>query len=165
MVRIPRSPDGEGPLKGTRMKRSGYSTWTPEEDALLGKLTDEEISRRLGYSLRRIRRRRRRLGVFNPNPHHRHWTKEEIALLGTATDREVAALVNRSVGNVRLKRIELKIPFCNPRYECWSEEQLKLLGQIPDEEAARQNRALTHQCSRGASQTTHQGSTAVTVQL
>jgi len=116
--------------------RAAYCTWTPEEDALLGQLTDAEAARKLGYQLARVRRRRHLLGLLNNNPNHRQWTKEEVALLGTRPDREVAALVNRSTGNVRCKRLELGIPFHNPHYEIWKPTELALLGKLPDEEVA-----------------------------
>jgi hypothetical protein len=116
---------------------AAYCTWTPEEDALLGKLTDEEVAGTLGYAVTRVRRRRRLLGLPSNNPNHRHWTQEEIALLGTRPDREIAPLVNRSLGNVRYKRLELGIPFRNPRYEIWKPGELALLGKFPDEEVAR----------------------------
>jgi len=114
-----------------------YCTWAPEEDALLGRFTDEEVARKLGYPLTRVSRRRRLLGVLANNPNQRRWTQEEIALLGTRPDREVAPLVNRSLANVRFKRLELGIPFCNPNYEIWKPEELALLGKLPDEEVAR----------------------------
>lgn len=116
---------------------AAYCTWTPEEDAMLGKCTDEEIARKLGYAVTRVRRRRHLLGLPSNNPNHRHWTKEEIELLGTRPDREVAPLVNRTLANVRNKRLELGIPFCNPRYEIWKPEELALLGKLPDEEVVR----------------------------
>lgn len=114
-----------------------YCTWTAEEDALLSKLTDEEVARKLGYVVTRVRRRRRLLGLASNNPNHRQWTKEEIALLGRRPDREVAPLVNRSLSNVRYKRLELGIPFRNPRYEIWKPGELALLGKLPDEDVAR----------------------------
>ena len=114
-----------------------YCTWTAEEDALLGKFTDQEVARKLRYPVTRVRRRRRLLGLPSNNPNHRHWTKEEIALLGTGPDREVAQLVNRSLANVRYKRLALGIPFRNPRYEIWKPADLALLGKLPDGEVAR----------------------------
>jgi hypothetical protein len=123
---------------------AAYCTWTAAEDSLLGELTDAEVARKLGYLLTRVRRRRRLLGLSNPNPNHRHWTKQEIALLGTAPDREVAQLVNRSFENVRCNRLALRIPFRNPRYEIWKSEELELLGKLPDEQvASRTGHSLT----------------------
>jgi hypothetical protein len=113
-----------------------YCTWTPEEDALLGKFTDQEVARKLGHAVARVRRRRHLLGLPSNNPKHRHWTKEEIASIGTRPDREVAQLVNRSLENVRCKRLELGIPFHNPHYEIWKPEELALLGKMPDHEVA-----------------------------
>jgi len=113
-----------------------YCTWSVAADALLGKLSDEEVAGRLGYSVTRVRRRRHLLGVPCCNPTNRPWTKAEIALLGTRPDREVAPLVNRSLANVRYKRLDLGIPFCNPRYEIWKPAELALLGKVSDEEIA-----------------------------
>lgn len=126
------------PANTVNIKPGGtYCTWTAAEDALLGKFTDEEVARRLGYSMTRVRRRRHLLGLPNNNPNHRQWTKEEIALLGTRPDREVVPLVNRTLGNVRYKRLELNIPFHNPRYEIWKPAELALLGKLADKEVAR----------------------------
>lgn len=116
---------------------AGYCTWTPEEDALLGKYSDAQVAGRLGCSTARVRRRRRLLGVASNNPEHRHWTAKEIALLGTAPDREVGKLVKRSLENVRYKRLQLGISFSNPGYEIWTEDQIRLLGTMPDGEVAR----------------------------
>jgi len=131
------APHDQPPAPGNAKRGARYCTWTSEEDGLLGKLTDEDVARKLGYPVPRVRRRRRLLGLPSCNPNHRHWTKEETALLGARSDREVAQLVNRSVGNVRYKRIELGIPFCNPHYEVWKPSELALLGKLPDEEVAR----------------------------
>jgi hypothetical protein len=82
---------GSSKIQSLNVKpHAAYCTWTPEEDALLGKITDQEIAARLGCSVRRVNLRRRRLGLHNPNPDHRHWTTEDIALLGTAPDSEIA---------------------------------------------------------------------------
>jgi len=116
---------------------AAYCTWTAEEDALLGKFTDEKVALKLGYPVTRVRRRRHLLGLPSNNPSHRHWTKEEIAQLGTRPDRDVAPLVNRSLENVRYKRLALGIPFRNARYEIWKPDELALLGKLPDEEVAR----------------------------
>lgn len=128
----------EQPANAVNVKPgAAYCTWTAEEDALLGKFTDEQVARKLGYSVTRVRRRRHLLGLSSNNPSHRHWTKEEIALLGTRPDREIAPLVNRSLENVRCKRLALGIPFHNPRYEIWKPDELALLGKFSDDEVAR----------------------------
>ncbi|HTV39279.1 MAG TPA: hypothetical protein VMF08_01780 [Candidatus Sulfotelmatobacter sp.] len=121
-------------------KGARYVTWTPEEDALLGTLSDAEVAKKLGCSIMRVFRRRSLLGVKNKNPMRRKWTQEEIALLGTKSDREVGLLIGKSVGNVRFKRIELGIPFKNEHYEAWKPEELALLGKLPDEEVAARTR-------------------------
>ncbi|MCO5050915.1 MAG: hypothetical protein M9920_01245 [Verrucomicrobiae bacterium] len=138
VIKIRVSGDSRTPPANPVNAKSGaaYCTWTAEEDALLGQLTDEAVARKLGYSVKRVRRRRWRLGLWNPNPRHRHWTKSEIALLGTAPDREIAALVNRSLENVRCKRLALGIPFHNTHYEIWKPDELALLGKLPDSEVA-----------------------------
>jgi hypothetical protein len=139
---------------------AAYCTWTPEEDALLGRFTDAEVARKLGYAATRVRRRRRLLRLPSNNPDHRHWTKKEIALLGTRPDREVAPLVNRSLSNVRYKRLQLGIPFHNPDYEIWKPDELALLGKLPDEEVARRTghsprrpTALSRRASTGTRRT------------
>jgi hypothetical protein len=116
---------------------ASYCTWTMAEDSLLGKFTDAEVGRKLGYPVDRVRRRRRLLALPSNNPKHRHWTEQEITLIGTRPDREIGKLVNRTLENVRCKRLELGIPFCNPPYEIWKPGELALLGKMPDEEIAR----------------------------
>jgi hypothetical protein len=132
------APRGQSPTTGNARPGAAYCTWTAEEDALLGKFTDEEVARKLGCPVTRVSRRRRLLRLPSCNPNHRQWTKEEIALLGTRPDREVAPLVNRSLSSVHYKRHQLRIPFRNPHYEVWKPGELSLLGQLPDKEVARQ---------------------------
>lgn len=116
--------------------RGSWSTWSLEEEALLGKVTDAEVALKLGCTLARVRKRRLRLGVPCWNPNHRHWTPGEIALLGKRPDRELAKLIDRWACQVRAKRLELRIPFCGACHEVWKSEELALLGQLPDQEVA-----------------------------
>ncbi|HEX9046774.1 MAG TPA: hypothetical protein VF988_07090, partial [Verrucomicrobiae bacterium] len=84
--------------------------WTPEEDALLGTLTDGEVAARLGLTIPAVAHRRRRLGRAVRFAHRRPWTPEEDALLGTASDTAIAAQLDRAIATVCMRRQKLGIP-------------------------------------------------------
>ncbi len=84
--------------------------WTPEDDTLLGTMTDGDLARRLGISLTAVAHRRRRLGIPIRFAHRLPWTPEADALLGTDTDTAIAARLGCSVATVCLRRQKLKIP-------------------------------------------------------
>lgn len=112
------------------------------DDALLGKLRDEKIARRLGISINAVKQRRTRLGIFLPDKlrlprrGQRPWTASELAMLGKINDREIARRFHRWVHHVRWKRQELGI--ATPFLKRWTTDEEKLLGKMPDELIARQ---------------------------
>lgn len=91
--------------------------WTPEEELLLGTMSDRDAAQRLGRTEISVRTRRLALRVpkFGARPRklageRRRWTPEEDALLGTMPDPDVAARLGRTVDAVGLRRLALEIP-------------------------------------------------------
>ena len=98
-----------------------HHAWTPEEDALLGTVTDREVARRLGVAPVIILNRRKFLGIPRcPAPKGEAWTgprwrPSDDALLGSATDEEVAHRLGKSRSTISMRRNKLKIPAFRPR--------------------------------------------------
>ena len=64
--------------------------WTPEDDKLLGTMTDLEVDRRLNRPMGSAQGRRRWLGIPARFPRERNWTTRETKLLGTMHDAQLA---------------------------------------------------------------------------
>ena len=91
--------------------------WTGEEVALLGKVPDEEVARRLGLSYEVVGYRRRRLGIppcRRPGRTGNAWTPETEKLLGAMSDGQVATLSGQSRAYVAQRRRSLGIPAFSP---------------------------------------------------
>jgi hypothetical protein len=84
--------------------------WTPEQDQLLGVLTDDEAAARTGRTRNAVLSRRRRLRKKCPTCSWTHWTPAQVKLLGTMPDRELARRLRRTVLSVGLRRRKLHIP-------------------------------------------------------
>ena len=120
--------------------------WTPREDALLGKLTDREVSRRLGRGMGGVRRRRWILGI-NVQAWHttgarsgivRKWTAAEQQLAGTMPDAELARQLGRRYQSVARMRKSLGRPNVRPPHPLgWKAWEEQLVGVLPDREVAR----------------------------
>ena len=105
--------------------------WTGEENALLGKIPDQEIAERLGLTRNAVAEQRLRLGIRrSPRP----WTDAELALLGTASDAKVARMIKRGAGAVTRKRNSLGIRAAGDIP--WTDEEIALLGTASDREIA-----------------------------
>ena len=117
--------------------------WTPEDDALLGKVRDEEIAARTGHSLVAIKQRRTKKGIrLDPNLREkRPWSADEDKLIGTASDDQIARRLNRPLKSVQARRHTLGVSaFARPRRGkriSWSSEEESLLGKITDEKFAK----------------------------
>lgn len=66
-------------------------TWTPEEDALLGTLTDREVAARIGAAWLTIKKRREKLGVA---PHEAQQPRERKATGRLIGDAELNAALD-----------------------------------------------------------------------
>lgn len=83
--------------------------WTPELDALLGTMSDRDLSKRLGVSYHVVLDRRLKLGITCFTSQRVDWTEDKIALLGTMADSKVAELLGCSERTVSHKRRKLGI--------------------------------------------------------
>jgi hypothetical protein len=85
--------------------------WLPEDDALLGTISDQEVARRLGRSATSVKARRARQGIAS----YRHWwTPGQDVLLGKFPDEELARRLGRTAEAVLARRERLGIPAHKP---------------------------------------------------
>lgn len=93
--------------------------WTPQNIALLGTMTDQQVADRIGGKADAIREKRLYLGIKaykpqaspvkgKPRPNF-NWTELAIALLGTKPDKQVAEELGLAITTVALKRRTLGI--------------------------------------------------------
>jgi len=83
--------------------------WNPEEEKLLGRISDEAAAIKLGRTLTAVALRRARLGIPISHPKHKSWQKSELRLLAKHSNQEVARLLNRSVASVAHARVRCGI--------------------------------------------------------
>ncbi|CAM2185927.1 conserved hypothetical protein [Paraburkholderia sacchari] len=92
-------------------KRKLTRTWTAQEIALLGTLSDAQVAERIGgISFSTVQKKRQELGIPPAAPAHLPWSPEHLALLGILDDAELARLTGRSTRAVNQKRNKLGIP-------------------------------------------------------
>ena len=131
-----------GPLRPCRVDTppsagdSAKFSLSPLDEKLLGTMPDLQVSARLGWERRAIRKHRELLGIprfISP----RLWTPREEAWLGRKTDAEIARLTGRTLLAVGMRRRALgrPNPGCKVPYFLPAED--KLLGTMPDSKAAR----------------------------
>ncbi len=139
-IRSRRKLEKEGPRIAVRRGQAlNRRQWSAAQVKLLGKFSDDEVGRRIGYSRTNVCSERVRRGIppFAPRSAPHAWTAREAALLGTASDAAVAAELGVSRSVVTMKRRVLGIPPFNspPRElqaEPWTAEEDALLGTISD---------------------------------
>jgi hypothetical protein len=79
--------------------------WTPELLALLGKISDDQLSRRIGCSARVVAHRRRQLGIKAQYFRTSYpWGTTEIDLLRNFTDKDISRITGRSPSDIAAKR-------------------------------------------------------------
>jgi hypothetical protein len=127
-----RGPGHERPAPRATAWRTKYR-WRPEEIALLGTASDQELAARLGRTVLAVLTRRQKVGILQ-RAAVRPWRPHEIELLGTAPDVEIAARLERSVSAVRRRRRELGILYQPVRR--WRPHEIELLGKAPDVDVA-----------------------------
>ena len=81
--------------------------WTPEEIAQLGRDSDPNIARKLGWPTSAVWEKRKSLGIAPFGP--QQWTEEDDSWLGTDFDEAVAKFLGRTATAVRLRRNKLRI--------------------------------------------------------
>lgn len=80
--------------------------WTPEMDALLGRMSDPQVADKLRLSKTPVRRRRVFLGIKPVKIAKATWTEANLARLGKEFDKDIAADMSvspRVVGDMRSK--------------------------------------------------------------
>lgn len=108
---------------GTGTRHSHNSRWTPEVDALLGVLPDEQVAQMVGVTRKAASYRRRVLGVAplpgplnpSPPPWKGGWNKvelpiEAIALLGTMSDDALGERFGVSKKRIMAERHARSVP-------------------------------------------------------
>ena len=109
--------------------------WSKRQLALLGTMSDGEVSRRTGIARVCIRVKRVALGL----PVHRgRWTIVWLAALGKMPDTALGRLMGLKSNTVRSRRMKLGIPvFIDPRRIRWTNACLRMLGKATDRELGR----------------------------
>jgi len=90
-------------------EKQAKAPWTPETLALLGKMPDSELARRVGCTAQAVSLKRNKLHIprFISSSHrvHRvHWGETELGLLRNHSDKEVAKMTGRSLTEIAAKR-------------------------------------------------------------
>ena len=98
-------------LPGQTTKAAPPKPWLPEEIAMLGKVTDAQVSRRIGRSVTSIQAKRLRLGIASSG---HHWTAECDALLAKFPDKVLARRLGCTVEEVQARRERAGIPAPKP---------------------------------------------------
>jgi len=112
------------------------TSWTDAEERLLGTMSDPDLARRLGRSVRAIRLRRHQRGIPKFHSQRRPWTEAEEELLGTMPDRRFARKFKRSVRSVIVRRCEKNIGLVRRQMHRWTAADDQLLGARPDAQIA-----------------------------
>ena len=89
-------------------RRRMRTPWTADELALLGKLSDNQVARRIGRSQGTVTAKRSKLGI--PGFSQRNptiWTAAQLQLLELNDDLRVAQVTGKLIGEVKAKRAEL----------------------------------------------------------
>ena len=123
--------------------------YTPEEDKLLGTMSDADLARLLGRPRVGVEARRIKFKIPKFDPKLHLWTPQEDALLGTMTDKELAARLGVSWTAVAHRRRRLCKPVRFAHRRPWTPEEDVLLGTASDSEiAARLGRFVSTVCIR-----------------
>lgn len=125
--------------------------WKPAEIALLGKLPDTHVARRLKIAPSTVAAERRRREI-PPFCTPIEWTEKALSLLGTDSDARVAGLLGVSPSAVSRKRRDLGIAACFPTQSSgrrredhfWTPQRDALLGTASDAVIARRLRVHHH---------------------
>jgi hypothetical protein len=94
--------------------KASRSPWTPDALALLGKIPDLQLARKLNISGPSVLSKRRHLKI-PPFPFREkvRWTRKRVALLGTMSDSKLAQFLGVGKSSVHRQRVRLNIPAYN----------------------------------------------------
>jgi DNA-binding CsgD family transcriptional regulator len=97
-----------GPQAG---KGHSWFNWTLDAQAMLGRMPDEAVAKRLGLSRGAVTAQREKLGVpsYRTRKPRIAWTKQTIALLGRIPDTQIARRLGISAISVSAQRARLGI--------------------------------------------------------
>src|SRR5689334_22166191 len=84
--------------RSSKLRRAKHLVewWAKREIMLLGRLTDEDLARLLGRTVRSVRAKREKLRIPIFAPAVRIWTSAELRLLGTRPDQQIAEELGRT---------------------------------------------------------------------
>lgn len=132
--RIQRLYHGLAPAEHQPSKN--HTLWTPAMDALLGSMSDRQLSNKISVSVANIAYRRRKLNIAKyivSTP--LEWDEQKMGMLGRSQDLNLAQMWHCDVEPVIEKRQALGIPaHYGPRV--WLESELALLGLLSNPKAA-----------------------------
>jgi hypothetical protein len=114
--------------------------WKPEELALLGKASDEEVARQTGrfvvaIQAKRLKDTNVRFPTHTPSWPLSRWTEADKAVLRECGNREVMARLGCPKYAVQQARKAFQIPSQRP-VRRWTSEEEALLGTMPDAKLA-----------------------------
>jgi len=116
--------------------------WTKDEDALLGKISDRELARKLNRTIHAVRGRRKFLGItaiyHAPQPFRMPPEPADgyAKLFASKSDKELKQILGWSYKRIRTRRRRLGERRTRQRRE-WTLEEDRLLGTKPDKVLAR----------------------------
>jgi hypothetical protein len=127
-------------MKRQASKSGKRNVWTRRHIAMLGKIPDSALSRKLGLTVGTVLKKRQKLGIPASRPAKTiDWTPAVIATLGKIPDGEVARIYGMNILSVYKKRVDLGIR-CYARksktWHYWTKKEIALLGKMPDGDVA-----------------------------
>lgn len=111
--------------------------WTDETIALLGTMSDVDLSNKLDIDIQQVFYKRNKLKIAAYLKIYK-WADETIAMLGTMNDTKLAAILNVKVHIVKWKRLDLGIAPYTLAAHSWTHSQLLMLGKQSDADIAQQ---------------------------
>ncbi len=114
--------------------------WTRKHIAMLGKMPDCVVARKLDLCTGTVLLKRQKLSIpASRPPKVLNWTPDVIATLGKMPDGEVARIFDMNILSVYNKRVSLGIR-CYARkskiWHYWTKKEIALLGKMPDGDVA-----------------------------
>jgi hypothetical protein len=123
-------------MKPKPSKFAKRHVWTRRHIAMLGKISDAALSKKLNLSIGTVLKKRQKLGIAPSRPAKSiNWSPALIASLGKIPDSKVARIYRINILSVYKKRVDLGIR-CYARksktWHYWTKKEIALLGKMPD---------------------------------
>lgn len=120
-----------------KLPRENQIKWTPEQEAMLGTVSDREIAKMMAVSPMSVKYRREALHIkpyrILPEP---QWNALRLSALGRSEDLALAQMWHCEVAAVRHKRESLNIPLHHGSRR-WLASELALLGTLSDQQTGK----------------------------